>query len=684
MSSHEEDKDLSQPGQPGGQDDTQERLDTAGNAEYTSEDLSVLQGLEGVRMRPSMYIGDPNVRGIHQLFNEVLDNAVDESLAGFCDQIIVRFIDPKTVSVQDNGRGIPVDVHTETGLSGLETVMTMLHAGGKFGGKGYKVSSGLHGVGVSVVNALASRLEATICREGELYFQAFERGITAGPIEKRGKCTERGTTVKWTADVEIFTDYEYDAHIMLARVKDLAYLNPQLKFSWINEMTGEPPIEIHQKRGIVELVEHLNEGKDIIHKVVYFRKSREDIEIEVAMQYHTSYSELIMTYANNIHTTEGGTHLSGYKTALTRVINQYGRKVQILKDRDPNLSGDDVRDGLTAVLVVKLPNPHFEAQTKIKLTNVEVDGIVNSVVGEAFTEYLDENPSIAKKVVEKALIARRAREAARQSAELVRRQSGLDNLSMPGKLADCIERDPSLCELFVVEGDSAGGSAKSGRDRRTQAILPLKGKILNVERARIDKALGNAEIRALITVLGTGIANAVLDEEDEEGNSNGNGHWDQSKLRYHKVVIMTDADVDGEHIRTLLLTFFYRYMKPLLENGNIYIAQPPLFCIKSGKDERIYALSEQERDEIVATMKTKNKSCTISRFKGLGEMNAEQLYETTMDPESRRLIQVHYDPEVDSQSVEEIFSKLMGDKVEPRREFIEAHAREVTDLDWDY
>jgi DNA gyrase subunit B len=659
-----------------------DHLDTSAEEEYTSHDLEVLQGLEGVRLRPSMYIGDPNVRGLHQLFNEVVDNAVDEALAGFCNNIEITLIDEHTVSVKDNGRGFPIDVHEDTGLSGLETVMTMLHAGGKFGGKGYRVASGLHGVGVSVVNALSSHCEVVVCRDGQKSRQAYCRGISTGPLEHLGPCKERGSTVTWQADEQIFGSHAYDPAVILARIRDLAYLNPGLAFVWHNKVKGDDPVTVHYKRGIVELVEHLNENKDALHRVVHFTKSREDTEIEVALQYHTGYSELLLSYANN--TTEGGTHLSGFKTALTRVINAYARKTGILKDKDLNLSGDDVRDGLTGVISVKMVHPNFEAQTKIKLTNFELEGLVNSVVGEALGEFLDENPSVARKIVEKAIIARRAKEAARKSAELVRRQSGLDNLSMPGRLADCIERDPALCELFVVEGESAGGSAKAGRDRRTQAILPLKGKILNVERARIDKALANDEIRALITVLGTGIA-ATLDGNGN-GNDNGdeNGSFQLDKLRYHHIIIMTDADVDGEHIRTLLLTFFYRYMPGLLENGNVYIATPPLFCVKAGKDERYYARTEEERDDVVRSLRGKNRNITVSRFKGLGEMTADQLFDTTMDPETRQIVQVQYDPAVDAETAEEIFTKLMGEKVEPRRSFIERHAREVSDLDWDY
>lgn len=650
-------------------------LQSAVESEYTAQQLTVLKGLEAVRKRPAMYIGDTGPRGLHHLFVEVLDNSVDEALAGHCDHIDVILHADQSVSVIDNGRGIPVDVHPEVGLPGVEVVMTMLHAGGKFGGGGYRVSGGLHGVGVSVVNALSEWLEVEVARDGYLYYQKFERGAPVTPLKKVKPTQKRGTKVRFLADREIFGDYRYDPNIFIKRLRELAYLNPNVTFTFTDELNGKPKQVFRYTKGIAALVEALNENKDPIHKVVYFRNAREDTEVEVALQYHTGYQETLLSYANNIHTVEGGTHLTGFKTALTRVINQYARKAGILKEKDPNFAGDDVLEGLTAVIAVKLLHPQFEGQTKTKLGNMEIQGLVNSIVGEAFSEYLERNPSIARKIVEKALTAQRAREAARKAAELVKRQSALDSGSLPGKLADCTERDPSKCELFLVEGDSAGGSAKMGRDRRFQAVLPLRGKILNVEKARLDKALENEEIRALITALGTGIS------VDNNGNSSGesDSRFDISKLRYHRIVLMTDADVDGEHIRTLLLTFFFRYMRPLIEAGHIYIAQPPLFRVRVGKDEIYYAQNEEELEEILK--KVKKKNVQVTRFKGLGEMNAEDLADTTMDPEKRVIVQVQLE---DAMEAERIFTTLMGDKVEPRRQFIEEHAKEVTDIDWHF
>ncbi|CUU36507.1 MAG: DNA topoisomerase (ATP-hydrolyzing) subunit B [Armatimonadetes bacterium] len=650
-------------------------LQSAVQSEYTAQQLTVLKGLEAVRKRPAMYIGDTGPRGLHHLFVEVLDNSVDEALAGHCDHIDVILHADQSVSVIDNGRGIPVDIHPEVGLPGVEVVMTMLHAGGKFGGGGYRVSGGLHGVGVSVVNALSEWLEVEVARDGYLYYQKFERGAPVTPLKKVKPTQKRGTKVRFLADREIFGDYRYDPNIFIKRLRELAYLNPNVTFTFTDELNGKPKQVFRYTKGIAALVEALNENKDPIHKVVYFRNAREDTEVEVALQYHTGYQETLLSYANNIHTVEGGTHLTGFKTALTRVINQYARKAGILKEKDPNFAGDDVLEGLTAVIAVKLLHPQFEGQTKTKLGNMEIQGLVNSIVGEAFSEYLERNPSIARKIVEKALTAQRAREAARKAAELVKRQSALDSGSLPGKLADCTERDPSKCELFLVEGDSAGGSAKMGRDRRFQAVLPLRGKILNVEKARLDKALENEEIRALITALGTGIS------VDNNGNSSGesDSRFDISKLRYHRIVLMTDADVDGEHIRTLLLTFFFRYMRPLIEAGHIYIAQPPLFRVRVGKDEIYYAQNEEELEEILK--KVKKKNVQVTRFKGLGEMNAEDLADTTMDPEKRVIVQVQLE---DAMEAERIFTTLMGDKVEPRRQFIEEHAKEVTDIDWHF
>ncbi|MCX7926455.1 MAG: DNA gyrase subunit B, partial [Fimbriimonadales bacterium] len=542
-------------------------LSSAVEGEYTAEQLTVLKGLEAVRRRPAMYIGDTGTRGLHHLFIEVLDNSVDEALAGHCDHIDVILHKDQSVSVIDNGRGIPVDIHPEEKRPGVEVVMTTLHAGGKFGGGGYRVSGGLHGVGVSVVNALSEWLEVTVARDGYLHYQKYERGAPVAPLKKLKPTNKRGTTVRFLADREIFGDYRYDPNFFIKRLRELAYLNPNVTFTFTDELNDKPKQTFKFSKGIAQLVEELNETKDPIHKVVYFRNAREETEVEVALQYHTGYQETLLSYANNIHTVEGGTHLSGFKTALTRVINQYARKAGLLKDKDPNFTGDDVLEGLTAVIAVKLLHPQFEGQTKTKLGNLEVQGLVNSIVGEAFSEYLERNPSVARKIVEKAQTAQRAREAARRAAELVKRQSALDSGSLPGKLADCTERDPSKCELFLVEGDSAGGSAKMGRDRRFQAVLPLRGKILNVEKARLDKALENEEIRALITALGTGIS---LDTNGSASSGESDSRFDISKLRYHRIVLMTDADVDGEHIRTLLLTFFFRYMRPLIENGHVY------------------------------------------------------------------------------------------------------------------
>ena len=679
---------------------------TSVESSYTSDQITVLKGLEAVRMRPAMYIGSTGTKGLHHLFVEVVDNAIDEVLAGRCDEINVIIHKDNSISVRDNGQGIPVDIHKETGLSGVETIMTILHAGGKFGGGAYKVSGGLHGVGVSAVNALSEWLEVEVCRDGGCYKQRYQRGFPDARLARVGDSDRSGTTVRWYADHEIFGEIVYHLDVLSQRLRELAYLNKEVKITFEVEETGEVH-EYHYKTGIAAFVDHLNRNKDPLHKCIYFFRDREDTTVEIALQYNDGYQENILSFANNIHTTEGGTHLSGFKTALTRVINAYGRKNNILKEKDNNFQGDDVREGLTCVISVKLLSPQFEGQTKTKLGNSDIEGVVNSIVGEGLTEFFEENPAVAKKVIEKSLTACRAREAARKAADLVKRQSVLENSTLPGKLADCSDRDPSKCEVYLVEGDSAGGSAKQGRDRRFQAVLPLKGKILNVEKARIDRALENDEIRALITAIGTGIAkSSVTDTEDatlfdglepaelestsnENGQSNGNGkdkdkdgiyRFDMSKLRYDRVIIMTDADVDGDHIRTLLLTFFFRYMRPLLEQGHIYCAQPPLFRVSVGKDTQYYAKDEDHLEEIMKTVRTK-KDVKVQRFKGLGEMNADQLHETTMDPTKRTLAQVTLE---DGVLADEIFTCLMGDKVEPRREFIEAHAHEVADVDWHY
>ena len=674
--------------------------------QYDADQLTVLKGLEAVRMRPAMYIGSTGSRGLHHLFVEVVDNSIDEVLAGRASEIEVVLHTDNSISVRDNGQGIPVGIHSETGLSGVEVAMTMLHAGGKFDGEAYKVSGGLHGVGVSAVNALSEWCYVEVSQKGHVWRQDYVRGVPTGPLKKTTKTNVTGNYTRWLADHEIFGKVEYHNEILSQRLRELAYLNKQVKITFTIEETGEVEV-FHYKTGIAAFVEHLNRNKDGLHKVVYFARQREDVDIEIALQYNEGYHEEILTFANNINTAEGGVHLSGFKTALTRVINAYARKSGALKEKDNNLTGEDVREGLTAVISVKLLDPQFEGQTKTKLGNSEVEGIANSIVGEGLSEFMEENPNVAKRIVDKALTASRAREAARKAADLVKRQNALENSSLPGKLADCSERDPSKCEIYLVEGDSAGGSAKQGRDRRFQAILPLRGKILNVEKARLDKALENEEIRALITALGTGISKGTIadveelplfaegeDAEEQEaqeetpagngkGNGKGNGNgfgFDLGKLRYDRVIIMTDADVDGDHIRTLLLTFFFRYMRPLIETGHVYIAQPPLYRVTAGKDQQFYARSDEDLEEIMKSIRNRREA-KVTRFKGLGEMNAEQLHETTMDPARRTMAQVTME---DAILADEIFTTLMGDKVEPRREFIERHAAEFVDVDWHY
>lgn len=634
---------------------------------YTAEHITVLKGLEAVRKRPAMYIGSTGPRGLHHLVFEVVDNSIDEVMAGFCSRIEVIIHKDNSISVIDDGRGIPVDLHPELKLPGVEVVMTVLHAGSKFGGGSYKVAGGLHGVGVSVVNALSEWLEVKVKREGKIWYQKYQRGVPVAPLKAIGNASSTGTTVRFLPDEEIFGKYEWNYETIAERLRNLAYLNPTVKIVLVDERTDTKET-FHYKGGLEAFVQFVNRTKTPLHKPIYIKQSRNGCEVEIAIQYTDSYQETIISFANNINTVEGGTHVSGFKTALTRVINQYARKLGLLKEKDPNIGGEDAREGLTAIISVKLLQPQFEGQTKTKLGNSEMEGLMNSIVGEELSRFFEENPSIARKIIEKGLTAFRAREAAKRAAELVKRQSALESSTLPGKLADCTERDPSKCELYIVEGDSAGGSAKQGRDRRFQAILPLKGKILNVEKARMDKALENEEIKALITALGTGIAEGG--EED--------GKFAIDRLRYHRIIIMTDADVDGAHIRTLLLTFFYRYMRPLIERGHIYIAQPPLYQIKVGRDgkERYYANSEEEKEQILKSLKRKDVS--IQRYKGLGEMNPQQLWETTMDPANRRIIQVTLE---DAIKADEIFTTLMGGKVEPRREFIERHAKEVRNLD---
>ncbi len=628
--------------------------------EYGAEQIQVLEGLDPVRKRPGMYIGTTGPRGLHHLVYEVVDNSIDEALGGYCDTITVIIHKDNSIEVSDNGRGIPVGVHPQTGKSTLETVLTVLHAGGKFGGGGYKVSGGLHGVGVSVVNALSLFLEATIRTDGKVYKQRFERGNPTSDIKEVGETNESGTTILFKPDEEIFEDTIFKYETLEYRLRELAFLNKAIKIVLNDKREGKEKEDIfYYEGGIQEFVNHLNKNKDILHKkVMYFEKELEENTVEIAMQYTDSYSENIFTFANNINTHEGGFHLSGFRSAMTRVFNDYARKNGILKEKDDNLSGEDIREGLTAIISVKLTEPQFEGQTKTKLGNSEIRGVVESSTSEYLEVFLEENPSEAKVILDKALRSQRARIAARKARDLTRRKGALESTSLPGKLADCSEKDPALSEVYIVEGNSAGGSAKQGRDRNTQAILPLRGKILNVEKARLDRMLGSAEIRAMITAFGTGIG--------EE--------FDIEKLRYHKIVIMTDADVDGAHIRTLLLTFFFRYMKPLIEQGYVFIAQPPLYKLKKGKAIR-YAYSDEEMKKEIADM---GGNVDLQRYKGLGEMNPEQLWETTMSPETRTFLEVTID---DAAKADNIFTTLMGDKVEPRREFIQKNSKYVTNLD---
>ncbi|MFC7366305.1 MULTISPECIES: DNA topoisomerase (ATP-hydrolyzing) subunit B [Bhargavaea] len=633
------------------------------NNDYGADQIQVLEGLEAVRKRPGMYIGSTSSKGLHHLVWEIVDNSIDEALAGYCDHIEVAIEKDNWIRVTDNGRGMPVGIQEKTGRPAVEVIMTVLHAGGKFGGGGYKVSGGLHGVGASVVNALSERTEVTVSRDGQLYFIAFERGLVEEELRVIGEAEATGTQVRFKADPEIFTEttvYEYD--ILAHRLQELAYLNRGIRITLSDERGEEVRSDAyHYEGGIKSYVQHINEDKEPIHEEPIFIEGEKDgISVEVAMQYNAGYASNIFSFANNINTYEGGTHESGFKTALTRVINDYARKNGLLKDNDANLSGDDAREGLTAIISVKHPDPQFEGQTKTKLGNSEVSQIVGSLFSEGLDRFLMENPTGARMIVEKGLMAARARVAAKKARELTRRKSVLEISNLPGKLSDCSSRDPAISELYIVEGDSAGGSAKNGRDRHFQAILPLRGKILNVEKANINRILSNAEIRAMITALGTGIAD----------------NFDLSKARYHKVVIMTDADVDGAHIRTLLLTFFYRFMRPLIEAGYVYIAQPPLYQVKQGKHIE-YCYTDDELQEILGRLPQVPKP-VIQRYKGLGEMDAEQLWDTTMDPEYRTLLQVRLEDALDADA---IFEQLMGDEVAPRRQFIEENAVYVKNLD---
>ncbi len=646
-------------------------MEHSNHENYNANEIQVLEGLEAVKRRPGMYIGSTDIRGLHHLVKELVDNAIDEAMAGYCTHIEVTINEDYSVSVRDNGRGIPVGYHEKMHKSALEVALTVLHAGGKFGGSGYKVSGGLHGVGLSVVNALSSKLTAEVRRDGIRYRQEYINGDPVTPVEQAGSYPESegsGTTITFWANPDIFDTVDYNYDTLRGRMRELAFLNKGVAITVTDKRTD--PVQSKKycyEGGIISFVEHLNRSKDVLHEdVLYFEGKRDEPEkqqtatVEVAMQYNTDYNESVFTFANNINTAEGGTHLQGFRAGLARSINDYARKYKLLKDSDPNLSGDDVREGLTAIVSVKLVEPQFEGQTKTKLGNSYIKSLVDNAVGNGLAYYLEEHPQTARLMIEKCITASRAREAARRARDLTRKKTGLENISLPGKLTDCNSSEPEKCEIFLVEGDSAGGSAKMGRNPEFQAILPLRGKILNVEKTRLDKMLANNEIRSMITAFGTGI--------DTE--------FDESKLRYHKIVCMTDADVDGAHIRILLLTFFYRHMRPLIEHGHIYAAQPPLYRITRGKSIW-YAYDDAELNKILSEIGREPKPL-INRYKGLGEMNPDQLWETTMDPDNRMMYQVHLE---DAVRADEIFSTLMGDKVDPRREFIEQNSKLVVDLD---
>lgn len=636
------------------------------NAEYGADQIQILKGLEAVRKRPGMYIGSTSVRGLHHLVYEIVDNAVDEALAGFCDTIKVSINKGNTITVEDNGRGIPVGINHDSGKAAVEVVFTILHAGGKFGGGGYKVSGGLHGVGASVVNALSEWLEVEICREGNIYKQRYERGDVSYPLKVIGSCPEEktGTKVTFKPDDEIFETTVYEFDILKQRLREMAFLTKNLRIE-LYDLREEEPIErvFHYEGGIKEFVTYLNNSKQALYnEVMYFEGTKDNVYVEVAMQHNDSYNESIFSFVNNINTPEGGTQLTGFRNALTKTFNDYARANKLLKESEANLSGEDIREGLTAIVSIKIENPQFEGQTKQKLGNSEARGAVESVVSEQLTYFLEQNPVIAKIICEKSLLAQRAREAARKARDLTRRKTALEGMSLPGKLADCSDKNPENCEIYIVEGDSAGGSAKTARSRATQAILPLRGKILNVEKARLDRIYGNEEIKSMITAFGTGI------HED----------FDITKLRYHKIIIMTDADVDGAHIATLMLTFIYRFMPELIKQGYVYLAQPPLYKLEKNK-KVWYAYSDEELDNILKEV-GRDQNNKIQRYKGLGEMDPEQLWETTMDPEKRILLRVTMDEEAESE-IDLTFTTLMGDKVEPRREFIEENAKFVKNLD---
>ncbi|HOJ11837.1 MAG TPA: DNA topoisomerase (ATP-hydrolyzing) subunit B [Clostridiales bacterium] len=631
--------------------------------EYDENQIQVLEGLEAVRKRPGMYIGSTSSKGLHHLVYEIVANSIDEALAGRCDKIKITVEKDNYITVEDNGSGIPVGPHPKLGIPTIEVVHTILHAGGKFGGGAYSVSGGLHGVGASVVNALSEYMIVEVSRNGYIYSQRYERGKAVTKLEIIGNTENTGTKTTFKPDPFIFEEVVFDFEGMISRYREMAFLNKGIKIILIDNRPEEPVEKtLHYEGGIISFVEYINKNKEVIHKPpIYIEGGKDSTVVEIALQYNDGYAENVYSYANDINTTEGGTHLTGFRSGITKVINDYARKYNILKESDKNLMGEDVREGLTAIISVKLLEPQFEGQTKTKLGNSEVRGIVENVVSEKLEYYLEENPAEARAIIEKCTMAARAREAARKARELTRRKSALESTALPGKLADCSEKDPSLCEIYIVEGDSAGGSAKQGRDRKFQAILPLWGKMLNVEKARIDRVYGNDKLMPVITALGTGIG--------EE--------FDIEKLRYHKVIIMADADVDGSHIRMLLLTFFFRYLKPLVEKEYIYIARPPLYKITKGK-EHMYAYDDLDLEKIVREKEWDKKECTIQRYKGLGEMSAEQLWDTTMNPETRSIIKVEVE---DAVAADEIFSDLMGEKVEPRKQYIHQHAKEVVNLD---
>ncbi|MFA5604607.1 MAG: DNA topoisomerase (ATP-hydrolyzing) subunit B [Dehalococcoidales bacterium] len=640
---------------------TQDNKDLNRNKDYTAADIQVLGGREAVRRRPGMYIGSTDQRGMHHLVYEIVHNSVDEAMAGYCDKIKIHIDKDNIVTVKDNGRGIPVDIHPTTKLSALETVLTVLHAGAKFGGKTYQVSGGLHGVGSSVVNALSERLEVWVKLNGKEYYQEYKKGIPQKRVEEIGEAEGTGTTIRFVADKEIFTEEEYDFDTLNDRFREIAYLNKGLEISFYDEKSDREQT-FYFEGGIIGFVRHLNRNRAVLHKLpIYICKQENSTVVEAAIQYNDGYTDNTLSFANCVNTVDGGTHLTGFRSALTRVLNDYAHKNKILKDGDPNLVGDDTREGITAVISVKLSEPQFEGQTKGKLGNIEIKSVTESIVVEGLSLYLEEHPDEAKKIIDKCLTSAKAREAARKARDLVIRKNSLESGTLPGKLADCSEKDPSLCELFLVEGQSAGGSAKEGRNRRFQAILPLRGKILNVEKASMERILSSEEIRNMITVLGSGIDDSM----------------DLARLRYHRVVLMADADVDGAHIRTLLLTFFFRHMPELIHNGHLYIAQPPLYKIKAGKTSQ-WVYTDPDKDLILQKMKRESKKVEVQRYKGLGEMSAEQLWDTTMNPETRTMLRVNIE---DAAKSDEVFNMLMGGEVPPRKAFIQAHAKSVKNLD---